>query len=174
MPRRSLAAGRGDSMALGPEERARLAAAQAELVAALVAQGPPPPGFDAERLRVAAGALAQKRQRELAQAWPRLVQGLGASWPSSFATFAAAVPLPREGGPLADGRAFAAWLEKKESLPEGGRLEALATDLRYRRCADGLLPRRGPAVRVAWLGRSKKLVLALRWPGLGERWLRLF
>ncbi len=42
-------------------ERAALGAAQERLLAALVGGAEPPPGFDPERLRVQAEALAAKR-----------------------------------------------------------------------------------------------------------------
>src|SRR5437016_1395615 len=48
-----------------------------------------------------------------------------------FAQFAATATIPRQGGPLADGRAFARYLERRGELTEEGRLEALAVDVRY-------------------------------------------
>ena len=44
--------------------RNQLAAEQAALVAALVRSSPPPPGFRADRLAIAATALSEKRARE--------------------------------------------------------------------------------------------------------------
>src|SRR5438094_839283 len=70
---------------------------------------------------------------------------------------------------LADGRSFAADLARRGELPDPGRLEALAVDLHYRRTRDGLKPRRGPAIKTAWLRGSRRLILAVRLPWLGAR-----
>jgi hypothetical protein len=154
--------------------RSSLAAAQAELIQALAAQSAAPEGFDAARFQVAARALVSKRSRAAARAWPRLAGTLGEQWRERFRAFARTCPLPCEGGPLADGYAFARFLLRAGKLPDEGRLEALAVELRYRRCAaGGLRPRRGIAARVCVLGRPRRLILALRLPFLGERWLNL-
>jgi hypothetical protein len=146
---------------------------QAELIRALAAQSAAPEGFDAARFRVAARALVSKRSRAAARAWPGLAGVLGEQWREQFRAFAEEYPLPRDGGPLADGYAFARFLHRAGKLPDEGRLEALAVELRYRRCAGGLRPRRGIAVRVCLLGRPRRLILALRLPFLGERRLNL-
>jgi hypothetical protein len=156
-----------------PDARARLAARQAELVRALMSHGEPPPAGDAARLRATAEALAAKRAKAVARAWPALAAGLGEDFRERFARFAAGVPLPHEGGPLADGRAFARWLARAGELSDAGRLEALAVDLRYRAHAGGLVPRRGPALAWARLREPRRLVVAVRLPWLGERWLML-
>lgn len=51
-------------------DREWLAARQATLLAALVADGPTPPGFDPARLAVEAAGLAAKRRRVLAARIP--------------------------------------------------------------------------------------------------------
>jgi hypothetical protein len=56
--------------------RERLAAEQAALVRALVDGGPVPAGFDPDRVRATAAALARKRAHEVARAWP-------ARWPTA-------------------------------------------------------------------------------------------
>ena len=156
------------------DARSSLGAAQAELIRALAARSASPGGFDAARFQVAAQALASKRSRAAARAWPRLAGALGEEWRERFRAFARTCPLPREGGPLADGYAFARFLQRAGKLPDEGRLEALAFELRYRRFAAGQFrPRRGVAARACLLGRPRRLVLALRLPFLGERWLNL-
>lgn len=160
-------------MSLSAEARARLAAEQAALVAALVGRGAPPEGFDARRVGLAAASLAWKRARAAARAWPGLARALGGRFGKVFAAYAGAAPLPRQGGPLADGRAFARWLAARGKLPEAGRLQALAVDLRYANNPDGLALRRGPTCRAAWLRRSRRLILAVRLPWLGEHWLSI-
>jgi hypothetical protein len=153
------------------DEDTQRAALEAQLVRALTGQGEPPEGFDPARVQAAAEALARKRARAVARAWPALTRALADSYGKRFAAFAATRPVPREGGPLADGRAFARWLAAAGELPDPGRLEALAVDLRYARCGGGLVPRRGPVLRAARLRHARRLVLALRMPGLGEWWL---
>lgn len=160
-------------MSLSAEARVRLASEQAALVAALVAGGEAPAGFDAARLAAAAASLARKRARAVARAWPGLAKGLGDRFGTWFAPYAAVIPLPREGAALADGRAFTRWLAARGELPEAGRLQALAVDLRFAASPRGLVPRCGPALRAALLERPWRLVVAVRLPGLGERWLSL-
>ena len=95
-----------------PGAREALAAAQAELVAALVAGGPEPSGFDAERLRIQAQSLIAKRRggvaRALAVFAPELLPELG----PHFTAYAEGRPKP-SGGSRADAQAFAAWLTQR-------------------------------------------------------------
>lgn len=153
-------------------ERARtgLAARQRALVEALAGRAAPPAGFDHTRLEVAIEQLATKRRSAVARAWPALARSLGPEFPALFARYAAQRGLPRDGGPLADGRAFTGWLLDLGSLPEAGRIEALVVDLLWRHCDAGLVRRRGPACRTVWLRESRALVLGLAFPGLGARW----
>jgi hypothetical protein len=160
-------------MSLSAEERARLAAQQTALVSALLAGGEVPGGFDSQRVRAAAEALARKRERSAARAWPELARDLGERFHELFAIYAAAMPLPARGGPLADGRLFAGWLARREELPASGRLQVLGVDLRYKTTPDGLVPRWGPAFRAVLLDRPRRLVLAVRLPWLGERWMSI-
>jgi hypothetical protein len=146
---------------------------QAALVGALTGGAAPPEGFDTARLAAAARSLAGKRRRAAARAWPNLAASLGDRFRERFAAFAAETLLPRWGGPLADGFAFARWLKARGELPDAGRLELFGAELRYCARVDGLVPRRYPAFRVALLRRSRCCVLALRWPSLGESWWRL-
>jgi hypothetical protein len=81
-----------------------LAAQQAALVAALVAGGELPAGFDAARVRAATDALLRKRAGEVAARWPALRASMGAGWYPAFATWAAGRP-PM--GALRDGWDFA-------------------------------------------------------------------
>jgi hypothetical protein len=158
---------------MSADARARLADQQAALVAALAGRGAPPEGFDAARLRTAAASLVTKRVEAVARAWPRLAAGLGRRFGEQFRVFAAANPLPRDGGPLADGRAFVRWLTAAGNLPDEGRFQALAVDLRYTTSGDGLRLRRGPSFKAALLNGRRRLVLAVRLPWLGEFWLNI-
>jgi hypothetical protein len=160
-------------MSQSAKARAQLAAQQAVLVNALMVHGEPPPDFDAARLRAAAASLARKRARATARAWPGLARALGRRFGGLFAAYAEAAALPRQGGPLADGRAFARWLAARGELPEAGLLQALAVDLRHTGTPDGLAPRRWPTCKAAWLHESRRLIIAVRLPWLGERWLSI-
>ncbi|RZS82693.1 hypothetical protein EV189_3088 [Motilibacter rhizosphaerae] len=92
-----------------PAARAALAEAQAELMAALVAGGPPPDGFDARQVRAQADALVGKRRMVVAALRPDLVRACGDGFARAFAEYAATRPRPPEGA-LADADAFAAAL----------------------------------------------------------------
>lgn len=160
-------------MSLSAEARARFAAQQAALVEALVCGGEVPSGFDATRISAAAASLLRKRMRSVARAWPGLARALGSRFAELFSAYAARTPLPRAGGPLADGRAFARWLCARHELPDVGRLQALAVDLRYSLTGHGLVPRRWPCLRIVWLREARRLILAFGLPWLGEYLLTL-
>src|SRR4051812_48216047 len=96
----------GRDWPMSAETRTLLAQKQAELVAALARQAAPPAGFNADRVRAAAASLAGKRRHAVARAWPSVPAALGERYAERFDTYAATAPLPRLGGPLADGRGF--------------------------------------------------------------------
>jgi hypothetical protein len=163
-----------ESNMLSIEARARLAAQQAELVRALAGQATAPVGFDADRVRAASAALAAKRRSSVARAWPALPSALGERFRERFDEYAEITPLPRHGGPLADGLAFLRWLATIGDDPEECKLSSLAVALRYKTTTDGLVPRRGPTLKIAMLTvPRRRLVIALRLPWLGEWWLPL-
>jgi hypothetical protein len=97
--------------------REDLAAAQAALVTALLAEGTAPPGFDPVRLGRQAAALRARRRRLVAAADPELVVRLGEqAFADSFDAWARAHP-PRVGGcPHADAAAFAGSLGRGSLL----------------------------------------------------------
>src|SRR5262245_31430986 len=96
---------------------AHLAERQAELVRALTGRGPPPAGFDATRVCVVALSLVLKRLQAVQRAWPALARALGDDFDHLFPDYATATPAPRDGGPLADGDAFAGRLKAARKLP---------------------------------------------------------
>jgi hypothetical protein len=148
-----------------PPNRARLAAEQAALVQALVGGGPVPGGFDPERVRATSAALGRKRAREVARAWPVLAAELGEDFGGRFLAYAARRPPPPRGGALADGPAFARSLGRAGRLPANARAEAMLA-------AAHLSPR--PArLAAALAGPPRRLVVTVRLPGLGERWLSI-
>ena len=143
--------------------RQRLGAEQAALVRALVDGGPVPRGFDPGRVRATSAALARKRAREVARAWPVLAAELGQDFTDRFLADAAGRPPPARGGALADGLAFAHALARDGRLPGEARVEAMVAAAR-------LSPRRTRlAATVA--GPPRRLVVTVRAPGVGERWL---
>jgi len=137
-----------------------LAEQQAALVAALAGHGAVPAGFDPARVRAAADALAFKRARAAAQAWPSLRTMLGEEFRARFAVYAATTSLPQQGGPLADGHRFARCLAPHLPLTDAARLQQLSVDMGYRSTPGGLVPRRLPWLGVAWLAQSRRLVVA--------------
>lgn len=156
---------------MSEDARRQLARLQAQLVRALVEGDDAPTDFDRQRLTAAAEALLSKRARAVAHAWPRLARDLGDDFAARFASYARARPLSHDGSPLADGRAFIRWLERAGPLSDDARLEAFAFDARYRIGKDRITRRRGPCVRVLRLRATGRLVVLLRLPLLGERWL---
>ena len=101
--------------------RTRLAAAQHELLAALVAGGPAPAGFDSERLRVQTASLVAKRRDGMARAWPEVAAALGPRLRPLFDAYAATCPRPARGGARADGQAFIEYLVARGERPPGIR-----------------------------------------------------
>lgn len=97
--------------------RAELALGQAGLLAALVAGGATPEGFDADRVRAQARALVAKRRESALRAVPELASALGKRWPAEFTTWALVHPKPAEGGTHADVHAFARHLWEADRLP---------------------------------------------------------
>ncbi|MFG3691315.1 hypothetical protein [Micromonospora sp. NPDC047740] len=126
---------------------AGLAARQAELVAALVAGGPLPPGFTPGPVAAARQALLRKRAGDVARHWPLLAAGLGAGWSATFAEWAAGRPT---NGSLRDGWDLARELRDHDRLPALGAEELASREAATR--YDGRTtprPRRLPAVARA-------------------------
>jgi hypothetical protein len=157
-------------MSVSTEARSLLAARQADLVAALVQRGQSPAGFDAARLEAAAAALLRKRTRGVARAWPGLARSLGDEFSEPFLAYAQECPLPGDGAPLVDGRFFAKWLTSRRQVPDSGRLEVLAFDLRYAVSKDGIVCERRLALKWTSLHQQRRLVIACRLPWFGEHW----
>ncbi|MEO3774889.1 hypothetical protein [Micromonospora sp. B9E7] len=124
--------------------RAGLAERQAELVAALVAGGPPPAGFAPGPLAATRAALLRKRAGDVARHWPLLAAGLGAAWSTTFAGWAARRPTA---GSLRDGWDLARALRHQHTLPPSAAEELAVREARLR--YDGRRaprPRRMPAM----------------------------
>lgn len=152
--------------------RARLARRQAELLSAVLGQNTDLPGFDTRQVRTAAASLQGKRVRAIARAWPRLAAALGPDFGCQVGLHVDEHPSPPAGGALSDGQAFARDLAARACLPWEGRLELLAVELRWRFAEDGRRRQRRFGAGLA-VGRPFRLAVAVRAPGVGERWLRL-
>jgi hypothetical protein len=155
------------------EDLTALAEAQAALVRSLTAAAPAPDGFDPQLISLSARALVKKRVRTVARVWPQLVAALGDHYEERFQQYALKHPLPRHGGPLADGRFFARHLQQSKELPDAGRWEAFAIDLHHVMRSDGLHPRRGFSCSAAMFPQLRLLALAVKLPWLGSRILTL-
>ncbi len=124
-----------------------LAQRQADLIAALVAGGPAPPGFDPVRVTATADALLRKRADEVGARWPRLRVQFGPQWTNDFTRWARSRP-PL--GSWRDGWDYARHLDAAGRLGSVARAELAATEARYR--YDGVnppRPRRSPTLRIA-------------------------
>jgi hypothetical protein len=74
---------------------------------------------------------------------------------------------------MADGRAFARALEKQGMLPKEARLEIFAFDARHR-IRNGRITSRRLFFGAIFSSSPLRAAIALRLPGLGERWIRLW
>ncbi|MBM3993803.1 MAG: hypothetical protein FJ303_06575 [Planctomycetes bacterium] len=155
---------------MNEQTRQRVAQAQADLMRALVANGPIPAGFDDSRVRIAARSLVNKRRNALARIWPRLPTILGDKYIELFNAYAMANPMPECAIPKADGRAFLRWLESQKPLSDAARIEAFAFDARFSVTSRGIGRRRG--FLLSWMRRNEApgSVIVLRIPWLGEWW----
>ncbi|GAA3094800.1 hypothetical protein [Streptosporangium carneum] len=140
-PARSAEHGPGDGAGSGAREA--LARAQAGLVAALVAGGEPPEGFDVGRLRIQEAALISKRRGTVARLRPDLCALLGDAFAAEFDGYARGRPKP-QGGSRVDAQDFARWLGEKGLLPQEPDPEARVDP------APGLRSRLG-----RWVSRSR-------------------
>jgi hypothetical protein len=122
-----------------------LAERQAALVAALVAGGTLPPGFDPARLAAARRALLRKRAADAARLWPLLAGSLGADWARVFAAH-------RDGhepvGALRDGWDVAVALRECGELPASAAAELAVREATMRYDGRGAPRRRSLAGRA--------------------------
>jgi hypothetical protein len=110
--------------------RSDLARQQAELLQALLADGPAPAGFDASRLQVEANVLRRKHGKVLAYQRPELAEALGERFGPLFTEFNAGRPKrdTERSGSYAD--EFVTWLIASGHLPKPKR--GLVSRLRRR------------------------------------------
>jgi len=157
----------------GADHAARLALAssQAALARALVGGAAPPPGFDADRLSLAAAGLRRKRRLAVAAAWPALTRSLGPEAERLVDEHIAATPPGGERDPIADGLALAAALHGTSALDPAACLELVRARARFTTRGGRARVRRAPHVGVVGTrdGRTRFLALAVHLPLLGTR-----
>jgi hypothetical protein len=102
------------------ESRRRLAEAQARVVAALVAGGDLPDGFDEQRMRAQAASLVAKRRSIVARIRPDAAIAAGPDLAAEFAAYARSRTAPPPNY-RTDADDFAAWLRARGRLPEPPR-----------------------------------------------------
>jgi hypothetical protein len=146
------------------DRRARLAAREAELVRALHG-GPVPAGLDEKMIGLTRDALARKRARQVARAFPALARDLGSEYQAQFVAFAETNPPQNEGG-LADGLAFGAYAARRWRLSDDSRVELMIAGSRLN---GRLEPRRGPYLAATATRRPAGVIIVARLPGLGIR-----
>jgi hypothetical protein len=113
----------------------------------------------------ARATLVRKRVDSLARYWPVLRLALG----DNFGAFAREYVLSRPrvtSDSRADGRAFAAWLEDRGTLPDSAAAEVIRFDASYRLTAHGARRRRLPMVR---LRGGPRPIVAISFPRPGSR-----
>jgi hypothetical protein len=98
--------------------RERLAEAQSELLAALLAGGPSPAGFDERLLRVETKSLLAKRRGIVAMLNPEVVDELGDRFRPLFDEYAIANPRTSGSRAREDAAGFAAWAQERGGLPK--------------------------------------------------------
>ena len=96
--------------------RDELAAKQAQLLRALLADGEPPPGFTAEDLNREAEALRAKRRRVTAMLRPDVAEELGEQYAPAFERFARTHPKGVDTRARQDADDFAAWATEQGLL----------------------------------------------------------
>jgi hypothetical protein len=140
---------------------------------ALVGNEIAPDGFDRARIQAAADALLLKRAHSVARAWPELARSLGPTFDERFARYARSQPMLQGVGPMLDGRRFAHLLAREGHLADDASVEVLAFDARNRVNGIGVAARRRIWIGAAFLRRSVRLIIAIRLPLFGERWINL-
>ena len=95
--------------ATGGSRREELAARQAQLLRALLADGEPPPGFTADELTREANALRAKRRRVTALLRPDVAEQLGEQYAAAFDRFARTHPKSVDTRAREDADDFATW-----------------------------------------------------------------
>ena len=136
------------------DSRDERAQQQAALIRAIHDRDPASAGgLDLSKLQVTAESLWRKRMRSIQKAWPATSRGLGERFSDQFELYAAEYSTPDNAG--LDGYQFACWLHDRQKLPDDARVELMRRQLA-----------RGRPLRVAWLRRSRCVLIGYRWFGV--------
>ncbi len=108
-------------------------------------------------------ALADKRARAVAKAWPSLARGLGDQYGERFAAYARVTP-PPDAGALADGLAFSGVLARERRLPDDARIECMVVTARVKLRNNRLTARHGPWLAATITGPPHRLVVIVSVP----------
>ncbi len=157
----------GDEAGL-PSARSSLAARQQQLVEALVAGGPVPPGFDPHRVAAVRLGLARKRLGGVGRHFPALAAAVRSDadlWQSYLRWHASHQPGPHADS-FADGAALLDFLDASSAVPSAATREALMLRMDTSQGRDG---RRVPA---RWRGLRRVRVGGASWwaAGSNRRW----
>jgi hypothetical protein len=120
--------------------RERLAEAQSALLAALLAGGPSPAGFDERLLRVEARSLLAKRRGIVAMLNPEVVDELGDRFRPLFDEYAIANPRTAGSRAREDAASFCAYLVAAPQTP-GSAAISRHVEPRFFRAGQRLRPR---------------------------------
>ena len=150
-----------EAAAVPVNTRRSLANAQAELVKSLRTGSPPPSGFDAQKVSIAAHALLAKRARLVQKAWPELHDILGPNFAAYFAEYAAE-HTSEDVEDSKDARRFCRWAAECRTVQEQTRIRLAV-----------LATRTGPPFGYWLLCASKRMLITFRLPWLGVRTIRL-
>ena len=148
----------------GEPLHAGLAAQQEALVRAIAAGGPPPPGFDADRVAAAARSILYKRAGDVARAWPALAESYGPRWKETYAAWAEGRPT---NGSIRDAWDFAR--EHAAELSAEAARELALTEARWSYDGKGAPRRRRAAVRRVPGGLVVQIMGRARLIGPGAR-----
>ena len=113
-------------------------------------------------------ALADKRARAVAKAWPALARGLGAEYGERFAGYARVTP-PPDGGAVADGLAFSQVLARERHLPDDARIERMLVTAHVKLRHNRLTARHGLRLTATVTGPPRRLVVVVSIPPVGAR-----
>jgi hypothetical protein len=142
------------------DHRAALAESQAKLAAAL-AGGQIPNGFDADRVKLAAQALIAKRRRVVAHLLPTVATSLGEQFVILFDAYVETEPHPPDERGIGDAAGFLRRISESQ-LIDSARIEVLFFRLRHGRLA-----------AATWLPQKRAIAVGLRIPFAGSRVVHL-
>jgi hypothetical protein len=144
------------------DARRRLGQQQAKLVASLTSLGPPPIGMDLQRIAATRRALAGKRVRTVARAWPGLRHALGADF--EWVALGALATIPREArfDAVADGLTVAEHCRRMGAVNDSVRLALLDIGVNWTSGGGAFRRRRWPWLGVTTLRDSRRIAVAVR------------